>query len=122
MDFFTISITTNSNLYLSNAFFAEKKKIVDISYPGDIVGLQDTGNFKIGDTLTQGESLRYTGIPVFAPEHFVRVDLRKWFKFSAPGTYVLRGSYYLEVMGIQSWQSLEPCSWTMRSDLSMTKN
>ena len=37
-----------------NAFFAEKKEIVDISYPGDIVGLHDTGNFKIGDTLTEG--------------------------------------------------------------------
>ena len=35
-----------------NAFFAEKKEIVDISYPGDIVGLHDTGNFKIGDTST----------------------------------------------------------------------
>lgn len=38
-----------------NAFFAEKKEIVDESFPGDIVGIQDTGNFKIGDTLTEGE-------------------------------------------------------------------
>lgn len=53
-----------------NAFFAEKKQIVDISYPGDIVGLQDTGNFKIGDTLTEGEVLNYKGIPSFSPEHF----------------------------------------------------
>ncbi|MEM9649449.1 MAG: peptide chain release factor 3 [Bacteroidota bacterium] len=53
-----------------NAFFAEKKEIVDISYPGDIVGLHDTGNFKIGDTLTNGEKLNYTGIPSFSPEHF----------------------------------------------------
>jgi peptide chain release factor 3 len=53
-----------------NAFFAEKKEIVDISYPGDIVGLHDTGNFKIGDTLTEGESLHYKGIPGFSPEHF----------------------------------------------------
>lgn len=53
-----------------NAFFAEKKEIVDISYPGDIVGLHDTGNFKIGDTLTSGESLNYRGIPSFSPEHF----------------------------------------------------
>jgi peptide chain release factor 3 len=44
-----------------NAFFAEKKEIVDISYPGDIVGLHDTGNFKIGDTLTSGEELQYKG-------------------------------------------------------------
>jgi len=53
-----------------NAFFAEKKEIVDISYPGDIVGLHDTGNFKIGDTLTEGEQLNYKGIPSFSPEHF----------------------------------------------------
>ena len=53
-----------------NAFFAEKKEIVDISYPGDIVGLHDTGNFKIGDTLTEGEKLVYKGIPSFSPEHF----------------------------------------------------
>ncbi|PRX53151.1 peptide chain release factor 3 [Flagellimonas meridianipacifica] len=53
-----------------NAFFAEKKEIVDVSYPGDIVGLHDTGNFKIGDTLTSGEKLNYRGIPSFSPEHF----------------------------------------------------
>ena len=53
-----------------NAFFAEKKEIVDISYPGDIVGLHDTGNFKIGDTITSGEKLNYKGIPSFSPEHF----------------------------------------------------
>lgn len=53
-----------------NAFFAEKKEIVDISYPGDIVGLHDTGNFKIGDTLTNGEKIQFKGIPSFSPEHF----------------------------------------------------
>ena len=53
-----------------NAFFAEKKQIVDKSFPGDIVGLHDTGNFKIGDTLTEGEILHYKGIPNFSPEHF----------------------------------------------------
>lgn len=53
-----------------NAFFAEKKEIVDISYPGDIVGLHDTGNFKIGDTLTEGENMNFKGIPSFSPEHF----------------------------------------------------
>ena len=53
-----------------NAFFAEKKQIVDISYPGDIVGIHDTGNFKIGDTLTSGDILQFKGIPSFSPEHF----------------------------------------------------
>lgn len=53
-----------------NAFFADKKEIVDESYPGDIVGLHDTGNFRIGDTLTAGEKLMFKGIPSFSPEHF----------------------------------------------------
>ena len=57
-----------------NAFFAEKKEIVESSYPGDIVGLHDTGNFKIGDTLTEGEKLNFKGIPSFSPEHFRYVN------------------------------------------------
>lgn len=67
-----LHVRHNKNLKFSspNAFFAEKKEIVDISYPGDIVGLHDTGNFKIGDTLTNGEKLHYKGIPSFSPEHF----------------------------------------------------
>ncbi|WP_136481785.1 peptide chain release factor 3 [Cognatitamlana onchidii] len=67
-----LHVRNNKKLKFSspNAFFAEKKEIVDISYPGDIVGLQDTGTFKIGDTLTEGEALNYKGIPSFSPEHF----------------------------------------------------
>lgn len=57
-----------------NAFFAEKKEIVEESFPGDIVGLHDTGNFKIGDTLTEGEALNFKGIPSFSPEHFRYVN------------------------------------------------
>ncbi len=52
------------------AFMAQKKTIVDEVYPGDIVGLHDTGNFKIGDTLTEGEVLQFKGIPNFSPELF----------------------------------------------------
>ncbi|MDC3275172.1 peptide chain release factor 3, partial [Flavobacteriaceae bacterium] len=67
-----LHVRHNKNLKFSspNAFFAEKKEIVDTSYPGDIVGLHDTGNFKIGDTLTEGEILNYKGVPSFSPEHF----------------------------------------------------
>ena len=53
-----------------NAFFADRKEVVSTSFPGDIVGLHDTGNFKIGDTLTSGEVLQFKGIPSFSPEHF----------------------------------------------------
>ena len=52
------------------AFMAQKKNIVDEAYPGDIVGIPDTGNFKIGDTLTSGEELHFKGLPSFSPEMF----------------------------------------------------
>jgi peptide chain release factor 3 len=52
------------------AFMAEKKSVVDEAYPGDIVGLYDSGNFKIGDAITEGEILNFKGIPSFSPEQF----------------------------------------------------
>ncbi len=51
-------------------FMAQSKNIIDESYPGDVIGLYDTGNFKIGDTLTQGEAINFKGIPSFSPEIF----------------------------------------------------
>ena len=56
------------------AFMAQKKDIVDMAYPGDIVGLPDTGNFKIGDTLTSGEDLHFKGLPSFSPEMFKYIE------------------------------------------------
>ena len=56
------------------AFMAQKKELVDEMFPGDIVGLYDAGNFKIGDTLTEGELLHYKGIPSFSPELFKYVE------------------------------------------------
>jgi len=56
------------------AFMAQKKSVVDEAYPGDIVGIPDTGNFKIGDTLTQGEQLHYKGLPSFSPEMFKYIE------------------------------------------------
>ena len=53
---------------------ASKKSIIDEAYPGDIVGLHDTGNFKIGDTLTEGEKLHFKGIPSFSPELFKYIE------------------------------------------------
>lgn len=55
-------------------FMASKKEVVDNAYPGDIVGLYDSGNFKIGDTLTDGETLNFKGIPSFSPELFKYVE------------------------------------------------
>jgi peptide chain release factor 3 len=71
------------NIKFSNptAFMAEKKSVVDKAYPGDIVGLHDTGTFKIGDTLTEGEPLNFKGIPSFSPEFFRYVENADPLKF-----------------------------------------
>ena len=56
------------------AFMAQKKEVVDEAFAGDIVGLPDTGNFKIGDTLTAGEILHFKGLPSFSPEMFKYIE------------------------------------------------
>jgi len=55
------------------SFLAREKDVIESAYPGDVVGLFDTGNFKIGDTLTEGEDFYFTGIPSFSPEIFKEV-------------------------------------------------
>lgn len=55
------------------SFMARDKSIIEDAYAGDVVGLFDTGNFKIGDTLTEGENFYFTGIPSFSPEIFKEV-------------------------------------------------
>lgn len=52
------------------SFLAKDKNIIEEAFPGDVIGLYDTGNFKIGDTLSDGESLVFKGIPSFSPEIF----------------------------------------------------
>jgi peptide chain release factor 3 len=63
---------------LSNAtiFMAQERAHVDEAYPGDIIGIHNHGTIKIGDTFTDREELKFTGIPNFAPEHFRRVVLK----------------------------------------------
>jgi peptide chain release factor 3 len=53
-----------------SSFMAREKNVIEEAYPGDVIGLYDTGNFKIGDTLTEGEQFLYKGIPSFSPEIF----------------------------------------------------
>lgn len=69
-------VRTNKKVRFSSptAFMAQKKSIVDEVYPGDIVGLHDTGSFKIGDTLTEGEILHFKGMPSFSPELFKYIE------------------------------------------------
>ncbi|MEA3505566.1 MAG: peptide chain release factor 3 [Bacteroidota bacterium] len=69
---FYYHVRLNKKLKFSSptAFMASKKSIVEEAYPGDIVGIHDTGNFKIGDTLTEGEKIHFKGMPSFSPELF----------------------------------------------------
>ena len=52
------------------SFLARSKDVIEEAFPGDVIGLFDTGNFKIGDTLTEGENFFFVGIPTFSPEIF----------------------------------------------------
>ena len=55
-------------------FMAQRKSTIDEAYPGDIIGLPDSGIFKIGDTLTEGELLHFRGLPSFSPEMFKYIE------------------------------------------------
>jgi len=67
-----IHVRTGKGFKTANptAFMAQSRNIVDSAVPGDIIGLHDTGTFKIGDTLTDGEKIQFKGIPSFAPQIF----------------------------------------------------
>ena len=56
------------------AFMASQKEIVDEAFPGDIIGVPDTGNLIIGDTLTSGEDIHFKGLPSFSPELFRYIE------------------------------------------------
>tara|TARA_R110002096_G_scaffold169779_3_gene341529 strand:+ start:41346 stop:42941 length:1596 start_codon:yes stop_codon:yes gene_type:complete len=68
-------VRLDKNLRFSNptSFMAKEKSLIDEAFPGDVIGLYDTGNFKIGDTLTEGEKFNFIGIPSFSPEIFKEV-------------------------------------------------
>jgi peptide chain release factor 3 len=69
-------VRLNKDVRFSNpySFLARDKDVIEEAYPGDVVGLFDTGNFKIGDTLTEGQDFYFTGIPSFSPEIFKEVQ------------------------------------------------
>jgi peptide chain release factor 3 len=56
-------------------FMAQDRTNIDEAYAGDIIGIHNHGTIKIGDTFTQGEDIKFTGIPNFAPEHFRKVRI-----------------------------------------------
>lgn len=68
-------VRLDKKLKFSNpySFLASSKEVVDEAFPGDVIGLYDTGNFKIGDTLSEGDNFQFKGIPSFSPEIFKEV-------------------------------------------------
>jgi peptide chain release factor 3 len=75
-------VRLDKNLRFSSptSFMGSSKSILDEAWPGDVIGLYDTGNFKIGDTLTEGENLQFKGIPSFSPEIFKELVNKDPFK------------------------------------------
>lgn len=59
-----------------HSFLAQERSIVEYAYPGDIVGLYDPGKLRLGDTLTEKKTIKFKGIPRFAPEFFARMELK----------------------------------------------
>jgi peptide chain release factor 3 len=71
-----LHVRQNRKMKFANptSFMASKKTVIDEAFPGDVIGLYDSGIFKIGDTLTDGEALHFKGIPSFSPELFRYVE------------------------------------------------
>jgi peptide chain release factor 3 len=62
-------------LHAPQFFFAREREVVDEAFAGDVVGIPNHGTLRIGDTLTEGEDIQFTGVPYFAPEILRRVRL-----------------------------------------------
>jgi peptide chain release factor 3 len=58
------------------SLMAQDKSVIDEAFPGDVIGLYDTGSFKIGDSLTEGPIFSFKGIPSFSPEIFMELENR----------------------------------------------
>ena len=71
-------VRTQRNVVVNNAltFMAKERESASLAEPGDIIGLHNHGNMQIGDSFTEGEDLRFVGIPNFAPELFRSVRLK----------------------------------------------
>src|SRR3546814_17497051 len=61
------------NVHHPVLFLARDRELAEEAWPGDIIGIPNHGNLNIGDALTEGEALKFTGIPSFAPEHLQAV-------------------------------------------------
>ena len=70
-------VRTGKDIRTSNAvsFLSQRRDLLEDAYPGDIIGIPNHGTLQLGDTLTEGEALQFTGLPFFAPELFQAVEV-----------------------------------------------
>jgi peptide chain release factor 3 len=73
-NYYHVGLNKQMKFSSPTAFMAEKKSIIDEAFPGDIIGIPDSGNFKIGDSLSEGEKLKFKGLPSFSPELFQYIE------------------------------------------------
>jgi len=73
MKLFHVRSGKTINVHTPVMFLAREREIAEEAFPGDIVGIPNHGQLRIGDALTEGEKLRFTGIPSFAPELLQKV-------------------------------------------------
>ncbi len=57
------------------SFLSQRRELLDEAFAGDIIGIPNHGVLQLGDTLTEGEALQFTGLPFFAPEMFRSVEV-----------------------------------------------
>ncbi|MBL1240763.1 MAG: peptide chain release factor 3 [OCS116 cluster bacterium] len=70
-----LKLSTGKTISVQNPilFFAQDRELVDEAYGGDIIGIPNHGTIRVGDTLNEGENIKYIGLPNFAPEILERI-------------------------------------------------
>ncbi len=76
MEVYQVRQEKRSKITNAIQFMSQERTNIDRAYAGDIIGIRDRGNLMIGDTITLGEDLKFTGIPQFSPDIFSRVELK----------------------------------------------
>jgi len=76
MKVFQVRLDKDVKIANATTFMASERENIEEAYAGDIIGFHNHGTIQIGDTFTEGEKLKFTGIPNFAPELFRRVRLK----------------------------------------------
>jgi peptide chain release factor 3 len=126
-------VRLNRDVQIANAltFMAGEREHTEEAWPGDIIGLHNHGTIQIGDTFTQGEELKFTGIPHFAPEIFRRARLRDPLRMKA----LLKGLIQLSeegatqlfrplsnndlILGAVGTLQFEVVSWRLQNEYSV---